>query len=72
MVIHIELNFNINQYDILLRIDQINLSEFDSTFEYHLLNDFVATYLNNDFTKACFFTLQPTFGPDEILIAEQI
>ncbi|CAG8564261.1 16185_t:CDS:10, partial [Funneliformis mosseae] len=67
-----QLNSNINRYDILLRIDPIILSEFDPTLGYRLLNDFVSTYLNEDFTEACLFTLQSTFGPDEILMAEQV
>lgn len=67
-----QLKSNINRYDILLRIDPAILLEFGPILGYRLLNNFVATHLDEDLTEACLFILQSTFGPDEILMAEQV
>ncbi|GBB91940.1 hypothetical protein RclHR1_01940017 [Rhizophagus clarus] len=63
---------NINRYDIFLQIDPVILLEFDPILGYRLLNNFVGTHLDEDLTEACLFILQSTFGPDEILMAEQV
>ncbi|RIA98997.1 hypothetical protein C1645_556914 [Glomus cerebriforme] len=67
-----QLKSNINRYDISLRIDPVILLEFDPILGDRLLDNFVVTHLDEDFTEACLFILQSTFGPDEILMAEQV